>query len=51
MINALVRAIVNIADVLNRDLERICPKGLHTEEYMVRPDNSPYWKKLYGIEK
>lgn len=49
--NEVYSAIVNIADVLNRDLERICPKGLHTEEYMVRPDNSPYWKKLYGIEK
>ena len=49
--NEVYSAIVNIADVLNRDLERNRTKGLHTEEYMVRPDNSPYWKKLYGIEK
>lgn len=49
--NEVYSAIVGIADVLNRQLEKRRPSGLHTEEYMVRPVNSPYWKKLYGIEK
>ncbi len=49
--NEVYSAIVGIADVLNRQLEKRRPTGLHTEEYMVRPVNSPYWKKLYGIEK
>ena len=49
--NEMYSAIVGIADVLNRQLEKRRPTGLHTEEYMVRPVNSPYWKKLYGIEK
>ena len=43
-------AIVNIADVLNRNLERNRPIGLHKEEYLVRPIDSPYWKNLYGVE-
>ena len=42
-------AIVNIADVLNRNLEHNRPVGLHKEEYIVRPIDSPYWKKLYGV--
>lgn len=42
-------AIVAIADVLNRHLEQKHPKGLHKDEYMVRPDKSPYWKELYGV--
>ncbi|MBQ3579606.1 MAG: ion transporter [Bacteroidales bacterium] len=42
-------AIVNIADVLNRNLERNRPVGLHKEEYLVRPIDSPYWKNLYGV--
>lgn len=42
-------AIVNIADVLNRNLERNRPIGLHKEEYLVRPIDSPYWKNLYGV--
>ena len=49
--NEVYSAIVGIADVLNRQLEKRRPTGLHTEEYMIRPVNSPYWKKLYGIEK
>lgn len=43
-------AIVNIADVLNRNLEHNRPVGLHKEEYLVRPIDSPYWKNLYGVE-
>ena len=42
-------AVLNIADVLNRNLEHKQPAGLHTEEYLIRPINSPYWKKLYGV--
>lgn len=42
-------AIVNIADVLNRNLEHNRPVGLHKEEYLVRPIDSPYWKSLYGV--
>ena len=43
-------AILTIADVLNRNLEHKRPAGLHTEEYLVRPINSPYWKDLYGVK-
>ena len=42
-------AIVNIADVLNRNLEHNRPVGLHKEEYLVRPIESDYWKNLYGV--
>lgn len=41
-------AILNIADVLNRNLEKKQPVGLHKEEYLVRPINSKYWQKLYS---
>lgn len=40
-------AIVNVAEVLNRNLETRKPQGLHTEEYKVRPADSGYWKRLY----
>lgn len=43
-------AILNIADVLNRNLEHKNSIGLHKEEYLVRPIDSDYWKNLYGIE-
>ena len=42
-------AIFNFADVLNRNLETKKPKGLHKEEYMERPIENVYWKKLYGL--
>ena len=42
-------AIVNIADVLNRNLEHKRPAGLDKEEYLVRPIDSDYWTKLYGL--
>ena len=42
-------AIVNIADVLNRNLEHNRPAGLHKEEYLVRTIDSDYWTKLYGL--
>ena len=48
--NEVYAAIVNIAEVLNRNLEHNCPVGLHKEEYLVRPINSPYWRGLYGVE-
>ena len=40
-------AIVNVAEVLNRNLETRKPQGLHVEEYKVRPADSAYWKELY----
>ena len=43
-------AIVNVAEVLNRNLETRKPKGLHVEEYKVRPADSEYWKGLYLSE-
>lgn len=48
--NEVHGAIVNIADVLNRNLERRHPVGLHKEEYLVRPITSAYWKKLYDVD-
>ncbi len=42
-------AIVNIADVLNRNLEHNRPAGLHKDEYLVRTIDSDYWTKLYGL--
>lgn len=48
--NEVHSAILNIADVLNRNLEHNHPVGLHKEEYLIRPINSPYWKELYGVE-
>ena len=42
-------AVLNIADVLNRNLEHTKPVGLHKDEYLVRPIDSPYWKDLYGV--
>ena len=42
-------AIVAIADVLNRQLEHRQTPGLHTQEYLVRPDKSAYWRGLYGV--
>ena len=44
-------AIFNFADVLNRNLETKKPKGLHKEEYLERPVENDYWKKLYGLVK
>ena len=44
-------AIVNMADVLNHNLEHKRPTGLHKEEYQDRPINSDYWKKLYGVKE
>lgn len=43
-------AIVNIADVLNRNLERMHSVGLHKDEYLVRPIISEYWKNLYEVD-
>lgn len=42
-------AIINFADVLNRNLEMRKPVGLHKEEYMEKPVENDYWKKLYGL--
>lgn len=44
-------AIFNIAEVFNRNLETKKSKGLHTEEYSVRPFESNYWRGLYGLPK
>ena len=40
-------AMVNVATVLNRNLETRKPLGLYTDEYVVRPIQSKYWRKLY----
>lgn len=42
-------AILNFADVLNRNLETKRPVGLHKEEYMTRPIENEYWRNLYVI--
>ena len=44
-------AIINVANVLNRNLETRKPKGLHLNEYSVRPIESQYWRKLYLTEE
>lgn len=49
--NEVYSAIVNMADVLNRQLECRKPAGLHKEEYLVRPTDSDYWKKLYFVDE
>ena len=43
-------AIINVAKVLNRNLETRKPIGLHLSEYSVRPIESQYWRKLYLTE-
>lgn len=40
-------AIVNVAEVLNRNLETRKPQSLHLEEYNVRPIDLKYWRDLY----
>lgn len=40
-------AIINVAQVLNRNLETRKPQGLHLEEYQIRPIDSEYWRGLY----
>ena len=40
-------AIINVANVLNRNLETRKPIGLHLSKYSVRPIESQYWRKLY----
>lgn len=40
-------AMINVANVLNRNLETSKPCGLYTEEYAVRPIDSEYWRGLY----
>jgi voltage-gated potassium channel len=44
-------AIYNVADILNRNLESKKSIGLHIDEYKVRPIESKYWTKLYGVEQ
>ena len=41
-------AMIEVATVLNRNLETRKPHGLHTEEYTVRPIKSEYWRGLYS---
>lgn len=40
-------AIINVATVLNRNLETRKPQGLCLDEYKVRPVDSEYWRNLY----
>lgn len=44
---SLYDAILNVAEVLNRNLEMRKPQELHLEEYKVRPIESQYWRDLY----
>ena len=44
-------AIMNVAEVINRNLETRKPQGLHLEEYKKRPSERKYWRKLYLAEK
>lgn len=44
-------AIYNIADIFNRNLETKKEKGLHKEEYTIRPVDNAYWKELFAIGK
>ena len=41
------QAIMEVAKVLNKNLEMRKPQGLHLEEYAVRPIESEYWRDLY----
>ena len=48
--NKLVyEAIIDVAEVLNRNLETRKPHGIHTEEYNERPVELDYWRKLYMV--
>ena len=40
-------AIINVAQVLNRNLETRKPQGLHLDEYKARPIGLEYWRDLY----
>ena len=44
-------AIINVANVLNRNLETRKPIGLHLSEYGGRSIESQYWRKLYLTEE
>ena len=44
------QAIMEVAEVLNRNLEMRKPQGMHLEEYAVRPIESKYWRDLYLSE-
>lgn len=44
-------AIMQVATVLNRNLETRKPQGLHTEHYGRRPVEKGYWRKLYLQEE
>lgn len=48
---AVYMAIINFADILNRNLETRKPKGLHKEEYLMHPVENPYWRNLYNIDE
>jgi hypothetical protein len=49
--NKLVyEAIMDVAEVLNRNLETRKPHGIHTEEYNERPVELDYWRKLYMVK-
>ncbi|MBR5476560.1 MAG: potassium channel family protein [Bacteroidaceae bacterium] len=47
----IYEAVINVADVLNRNLETRKPQGVHFEEYSVRPIESQYWRRLYLPEE
>ena len=43
-------AILTMAEVLQNNLERNLPLGLHTVEYKTRPQDSKYWFNLYDVK-
>jgi hypothetical protein len=42
-------AIMDVAEVLNRNLEMRKPHGIHTDEYRERPIGLEYWRELYMV--
>lgn len=42
-------AIMDVAQVLNRNLETRKALGLHTEEYKEKPADVDYWRNLYNL--
>ena len=48
---AVYEAIMEVAEILCRNLETRKQQELHTEEYKVRPVEIGYWRKLYRADE
>lgn len=46
----LYEAIINVAQVLNRNLEIKKPHELCTQEYKERPIGVAYWRDIYNLK-